>query len=156
LISFSHGLKKLDDYVSFPEHLDLKPFLAPKKEDYGLGKKKKGVVKGKEKCMYRLYAVVVHIGNMLGGHYIAYAALPSVSSSTTGSGAAPGSSNPAPPEEVDPTNAKSESTEEHSKSTAKSASDERQWAFISDTVVRLTTLEEVLRAKAYICMYERC
>jgi ubiquitin carboxyl-terminal hydrolase 16/45 len=67
LISFSHGLKKLDDYVSFPEYLDLKPFLAPKKEDYGLGKKKKkGVVKGKgEKCMYRLYAVVVHIGNMV-------------------------------------------------------------------------------------------
>jgi ubiquitin carboxyl-terminal hydrolase 16/45 len=67
LISFSHGLKKLDDYVSFPEYLDLKPFLAPKKEDYGLGKKKKkGVAKGKvEKCIYRLYAVVVHIGNMV-------------------------------------------------------------------------------------------
>lgn len=79
----------------------------------------------------------------LGGHYIAYTALPSVSSS-----------NLTPPE--DPTNAKSESTEEHSKPTAKPASDERQWAFISDTVVRLTTLEEVLRAKAYICMYERC
>lgn len=31
----------------------------------------------------------------------------------------------------------------------------RQWAYISDTVVRLTTLEEVLKAKAYICMYER-
>lgn len=31
----------------------------------------------------------------------------------------------------------------------------RQWAFISDTVVRLTTLEEALKAKAYICMYER-
>jgi hypothetical protein len=31
---------------------------------------------------------------------------------------------------------------------------ERQWAYISDTTVRLTTLE-VLRAKAYICMYER-
>lgn len=75
--------------------------------------------------------------------------MPSVSSSTTGSGAAP-------PEEVDPTNAKSEFTEGHSKSTAKPASDERQWAFISDTVVRLTTLEEVLRAKAYVCMYERC
>ena len=71
LISFSHGLKKLDDYVSFPEYLDLKPFLAPKKEDYGLGKKKKkGAVKGKvEKCIYRLYAVVVHIGNMVGSSF---------------------------------------------------------------------------------------
>ena len=71
LISFSHGLKKLDDYVSFPEYLDLKPFLAPKKEDYGLGKKKKkGVVKGKaEKYIYRLYAVVVHIGNMVSSSF---------------------------------------------------------------------------------------
>jgi len=31
----------------------------------------------------------------------------------------------------------------------------RQWAYISDTVVRLTTLEEVLKSKAYMCLYER-
>lgn len=69
LISFSHGLKKLDDYVSFPEYLNLMPFLAPKKEDYGLGRKKRrksvGSKTKEEKCMYRLYAVVVHIGNMV-------------------------------------------------------------------------------------------
>ena len=75
-LSFSHGFKKLDDYVTFPEYLDLTPFLAPKKEDYGLGKKGKGKWgteeedkekrrKAKERCMYRLYAVVVHIGNMV-------------------------------------------------------------------------------------------
>ena len=71
-ISFSHGFKKLEDYVSFPEYLDLTPFLAPRKEDYGLGKKKESKdkesrkVKAKEeRCMYRLYAVVVHIGNMV-------------------------------------------------------------------------------------------
>lgn len=69
-------------------------------------------------------------------------------------GTSPGSSDSTPPE--DPLNTMSESAEGHSKPTAKPASDERQWAFISDTVVRLTTLEEVLRAKAYICMYERC
>jgi len=78
MLSFSNGFKKLDDYVSFPEYLDLSPFLAPRKEDYGLGKKskkekgkEKGVHKTKaspreERCMYRLYAVVVHIGNMVG------------------------------------------------------------------------------------------
>jgi len=72
LISFSHGLKKLEDYVSFPEYLDLSPFLAPRKEDYGLGKKKgskdkesRKVKAKEERCMYRLYAVVVHIGNMV-------------------------------------------------------------------------------------------
>jgi ubiquitin C-terminal hydrolase len=74
LISFSHGFKKLDDYVTFPEYLDLTPFLAPRKEDYGLGKRRKDRAdgekggkrgKGEERCMYRLYAVVVHIGNMV-------------------------------------------------------------------------------------------
>ena len=71
LISFSHGLKKLDDYVSFPEYLNLTPFLAPKKEDYGLGKKKKkrAVKATEEKCRYRLYAVVVHIGNMVSSSF---------------------------------------------------------------------------------------
>jgi len=71
LLSFSHGFKKLDDYVTFPEYLDLTPYLAPKKEDFGLGKKANLKMPGKhrakdsDKCMYRLYAVVVHIGNMV-------------------------------------------------------------------------------------------
>jgi hypothetical protein len=73
-LSFSHGFKKLDDYITFPEYLDLTPFLAPRKEDYGLGKKskkdkekrkEKGKGKEEERCLYRLYAVVVHIGNMV-------------------------------------------------------------------------------------------
>jgi hypothetical protein len=44
---------------------------------------------------------------------------------------------------------------QESKAGAEGAKPERQWAYISDTIVRLTTLEEVLKAKAYICMYER-
>jgi len=31
----------------------------------------------------------------------------------------------------------------------------REWTYISDTVVRLTTLDEVLKSKAYMCLYER-
>ncbi|KAG7097638.1 hypothetical protein E1B28_004970 [Marasmius oreades] len=133
MMSFSSGFKKLDDYVAFPESLDLTPFLAPKKEDFGLGKKGSGESKkdsikekrkDKEQCMYRLYAVVVHIGNMLGGHYIAYTALPE---QDVYGGVQEWKTNSAP----------------------------RQWAYISDTNVRLTTLEEVLKAKAYICFYER-
>ncbi len=86
-MSFSTGFKKLDEFVAFPEYLDLTPFLAPKREDFGLsgkkGHKEKKEKKGKdkeksangsgkvkeEKCMYRLYAVVVHIGNMVGFSY---------------------------------------------------------------------------------------
>ncbi|KII91330.1 hypothetical protein PLICRDRAFT_89654 [Plicaturopsis crispa FD-325 SS-3] len=135
MISFAppSGFKKLDDYISFPEDLDLAPFLAPKKEDFGLRKKRKGEEskRADERCMYRLYAVIVHIGNMLGGHYIAYAALPTPPAS------------PATPEQ-------SPKPDDTVPSTAT-----RQWAYISDTVVRLATLDEVLKAKAYICMYER-
>ncbi|KAF9523266.1 hypothetical protein CPB83DRAFT_863137 [Crepidotus variabilis] len=165
MMSFSHGFKKLDDYVSFPEHLDLSPFLAPRKEDYGLGKKgrsRKAKDKIREKispkeepCMYRLYAVVVHIGNMLGGHYVAYTALPTKPplhhSSSAGTSAA------------DPASASSTTnTPSSEKPTSTTSAPEpeppvaREWAYISDTTVRLTSLEEVLNSKAYLCMYERC
>ncbi|KAG7446980.1 cysteine proteinase [Guyanagaster necrorhizus] len=129
MISFSNGFKKLDDYVTFPEILDLTPFLAPKKEDF-YDRGFKSHTKEMERCLYRLYAVVVHIGNMLGGHYIAYTALP----------------NSSPGEDSLKTPTSADSTPQRS---------HRQWAYISDTIVRLTTLEEVLKAKAYICMYER-
>jgi hypothetical protein len=166
VISFSHGFKKLDDYVAFPEYLDLGPFLTPRKEDFGL-RKKKPVKGGKvddsrgaapDPCKYRLYAVVVHIGNIvrkflscsreshlyhnlqLGGHYIAYVALPPppTPSSSPDAASAPKPSGANNPNSDDP-----------------KPTPGRQWAYVSDTVVRLTTLEEVLKAKAYICMYER-
>ncbi|KAK0192101.1 hypothetical protein F5146DRAFT_1135848 [Armillaria mellea] len=129
MISFSNGFKKLDDYVSFPEVLDLTPFLAPKREDF-FDQESKPHTKEVERCLYRLYAVVVHIGSMLGGHYVAYTALPN--------------SSPGEDSLKTPTSANANPQKPH-----------RQWAYISDTIVRLTTLEEVLKAKAYICMYER-
>jgi hypothetical protein len=73
-MAFSSGLKKLDDFVAFPEYLDIAPFLAPKKDDFGLGPNKSGhhhshhyhrQRQKDERCVYRLYAVVVHIGNMV-------------------------------------------------------------------------------------------
>ena len=48
-MSFSTGFKKLDEFVAFPEYLDLTPFLAPKREDFGLvGKKGHKGKKGKK------------------------------------------------------------------------------------------------------------
>ncbi|KAI0711474.1 hypothetical protein C8Q76DRAFT_677839 [Earliella scabrosa] len=158
-VSLSGGFKKLDEFVAFPEYLDLAPFLAPKREDFThekVEKEKEREKKGKhtqERCMYRLYAVVVHIGNMLGGHYIAYTALPPSTPSRTSeplnSESEKAASSPTPPPP-----ARADSRTSHS-SSADSERPPRQWAYISDTVVRLTTLEEVLKAKAYICMYER-
>ncbi|GJJ10549.1 hypothetical protein Clacol_004776 [Clathrus columnatus] len=140
------NLKKLDDYVSFPEHLNIQPFLAPRKEDYGLGRgemegkvAKKGTRIEDKPCVYRLYAVVVHIGNMLGGHYVAYTALP-----------------PSDTLPLDTGKDKSK-TMESGKGHQHSGSQhsQRQWCYISDTEVKLVTLDEVLKAKAYLCMYER-
>ena len=67
VLSFSSGFKKLEDFVAFPELLDIGPFIAPRKEDFGLGKgsRLKAPYKRVGRCMYRLYAVVVHIGNMV-------------------------------------------------------------------------------------------
>ena len=67
VVSFSTGFKKLDDYISFPEYLDVAPYLAPRREDYF--DSKVAVTRGRARrpapCMYRLYTVVVHIGNMV-------------------------------------------------------------------------------------------
>lgn len=91
---FAGGAKKLEDFISFPEFLDLRPFLAPRKEKYGLNERgrtsrqhldpRRGLgakqgrhphhhwswSDGKEDeeppVIYRLYAVVVHIGSMVG------------------------------------------------------------------------------------------
>lgn len=127
--SFASGFKKLDDYISFPEYLDLAPYLAPKREDYFVTKVAVGRGRAKRMghCMYRLYAVVVHIGNMLGGHYVAYAALP-------------------------PSTSQSGHPDKERQSSDRTP---RDWAYISDTVVRLVSFEEVMKTKAYICMYER-
>ncbi|KAH0834842.1 hypothetical protein J3R83DRAFT_10462 [Lanmaoa asiatica] len=67
VVSFSTGFKKLDDYISFPEYLDLAPYLAPRREDYFESKVAvtRGRVRRPAPCMYRLYAVMVHIGNMV-------------------------------------------------------------------------------------------
>ncbi|OCF36581.1 hypothetical protein I316_01832 [Kwoniella heveanensis BCC8398] len=103
-----YDLKKIDDFVSFPELLDLAPFLAPNRRDYKVQQTSNGPratymewanpeqgPSELEPVMYRLYAVVVHLGTMIGGHYISYClvdpekmfgARPSIDSSNGGEG----------------------------------------------------------------------
>jgi len=75
MLSFSNGFKKLDDFISFPEYLDMAPFLAPKKEEFkksgkwGMKRKSKRGEGEDGRCLYRLYAVVVHIGNMVSVYF---------------------------------------------------------------------------------------
>jgi len=130
----------------------LSAYLAPRPEDFGVRKRnskhrlRNDSNEREVSSVYRLVSVVVHIGNMLGGHYIAYTALPEGLSSeeelpqmkaTPFGQPSPISAPPSATKEPVPSNP------------------ERKWCYISDTVVRLASLEEVLRSKAYICMYER-
>jgi len=169
--SYFSNLKKLDDNVAFPEYLDLTPFLLPKKEEFGLGKSTKQhdhdakLPLKAEKCMYRLFAVVVHIGNMLGGHYIAYTALPDSSLVPNNPRTTPINGTPTttpsdesstPQQTSRPSNSRTNSFQTSADPKTKPPqSSSRKWCYISDTIVKLTTLEEVMKSKAYICMYER-
>ena len=111
----------------------------------------------------------------LGGHYIAYTALPetavvdadlprstvadeSESQASTAAGSAPtekssgDSTTLALPR---PQASRTTSFEASADPKQKASTSTRKWCYISDTVVKLTTLEEVMKSKAYICMYER-
>ncbi|EED84907.1 predicted protein [Postia placenta Mad-698-R] len=139
-VTFTGGVKKLDEFVSFPEYLDVAPYLAPRREDFGLDDK---ATRAEAKEAGKDARFVVHIGNMLGGHYVAYTALPP-SHPLAGSSKPGGSSGSDTPSAHKP-------SIEIAEGVVKPPKPHRQWAYISDTVVRLTTLEEVLKAKAYIC-----
>ena len=85
---FAGTAKKLENYIPFPEVLDIRPFLAPRKEKYGLDKRGRtprlrveseslksnyhphnrpfdGAEEEDPPVRYQLCAVVVHIGNMV-------------------------------------------------------------------------------------------
>ena len=56
---------KLTDWISFPEQLDLAPFVAAKNavttsSEHGLSD-----------TLYDLYAILIHTGAATGGHYVA-------------------------------------------------------------------------------------
>jgi len=157
---FAGSAKKIDDFISFPEYLDLRPFLAPKKERYGLNQRGRtphdgsaqrkkhhhrlfiGKDEEEPPTWYRLYAVVVHIGSMIGGHYIAYTALSPKSATLTPMSTSPGETG-------------STSTSNTPKRPSDSSPPPRQWCYISDTTVRPAAADEVFRSKAYLLFYEK-
>lgn len=95
-------------------------------------------------CALFLHSSVTNLHHFqLGGHYVAYTALPSLAPIDPSSEKSLGSVTVHPDQ---PSVSKPGNLDQKA---------HRKWAYISDTVVRLATLDEVLKAKAYICMYER-
>ncbi|WVR05167.1 hypothetical protein IAU60_002179 [Kwoniella sp. DSM 27419] len=181
-----YDLKKIDDPVSFPETLDLAPFLAPNRRDYKVRETPEGPRAAYmewpnpdqgpshlDPVMYKLYAVVVHLGTMIGGHYIAYCLVDpekmfgnkarndsGVSEMATPMFDAVDKSSVTGPQGVAQARAHHEAEERPHEPAAKVADakvkeDRRVWCFCSDTSIRLASLEEVLSQKAYLCFYER-
>ncbi|WVF72229.1 hypothetical protein IAT40_007041 [Kwoniella sp. CBS 6097] len=178
-----YDLKKIDDFVSFPETVDLAPFLAPNRKDYKVHQTSNGPRAAYmewanpeqgpselEPVMYRLYAVVVHLGTMIGGHYISYCLVdpqkmfgsrPSIDS-TNGSGEGE-SKTPVFDAQGKTTQTThnnnnvgaSDASVRSGQSAGKKDKDRRVWCFCSDTAIRVASLEEVLSQKAYLCFYEK-
>ncbi|WRT67214.1 uncharacterized protein IL334_004180 [Kwoniella shivajii] len=188
-----YDLKKIDDFVSFPENLDLAPFLAPNRQDYKVHQTTNGPKatymdwpnpeQGPElePVMYRLYAVVVHLGTMIGGHYIAYCLVdpermfgdnPNPNSTTDEDqvNEAESKTPTVEPHDQDHQNSRIRASNSSVKSSQSGLSgmsgldnnnsnkhqkDRRVWCFCSDTSIRLASIEEVLSQKAYLCFYEK-
>ncbi|KAK4701629.1 hypothetical protein P7C70_g4601, partial [Phenoliferia sp. Uapishka_3] len=133
------NLKKRDDDLTFPQELDLTPFLTPaEKPPRSSGRPGRTPRRPSApatpaatlipSAKYRLYAVVVHIGTLAGGHYVNY-----VLSNRYGDRAAPG-------EDAEPKEGEDKESE----------GQERKWFYCSDDEIRVCSVEEVLRSKAYM------
>ncbi|KAL8287010.1 hypothetical protein RQP46_004016 [Phenoliferia psychrophenolica] len=147
------NLKKRDDDLSFPQELDLSPFLTPPEKpprpakpgrNRAAAASTSSQLKGPHPVVpsarYRLYAVVVHIGTLVGGHYVNYVLSDRYGDPRRAEPAVPEDGEaPAPPPPVE----------------KDGAAHHRKWFYCSDDEVRVCSVEEVLRSKAYMLFYER-
>jgi ubiquitin C-terminal hydrolase len=150
---WSVSMKKIDDFVAFDEELDVGDFVVPpeieKKNENGINNghiidddnNTHSLLKqNKKHTKYRLYGVVVHLGSLYNGHYIAY-----VLSRNIREGDHYGFSFSSD------TLKKVDRIERQKHKTGS----ERQWIYCSDSSVRAANVEEVLKSGAYLLFYER-
>lgn len=156
------SLKKRDDLLSFSLRLDLYDFLAPvgkgsqqsssstsdrgrgRAESVGKGvdEKKEKDEEGKEKkesAIYELYSVICHSGSLKEGHYISYI-LSDMFSEKIKRGLS--ISEEEKKVVIDLEKEQEENEEGEDKP--------RMWLYSSDTEVRMSSVEEVLKSKAYM------
>lgn len=140
--------------MSFPDTLDLSPFMAPNRNDFKVVPTPQGLRApyqdwpSPEQCPdrtpmpYTLYAVVVHLGTMVGGHYIAYVLVdPERLFSPPGDGGFA--------EYMEKLTLDAEEREAGEPRVRDK--DRRVWCYASDTEIRLASVQEVMAARAYLC-----
>ncbi|CAI5710372.1 unnamed protein product [Peronospora destructor] len=128
--------RKITQHIVFDEKLDMTPYVSETLRQGGGDARKYSL------C-YELIAVVVHIGNKRSGHYVAYvsrsrrrealsAARAHSRLASNGGGAAPVVTTP-----------------------RNKADSPRTWYYVSDTVVKRVSFEQVLQCEAYMLFYQR-
>ncbi|KAG3005356.1 hypothetical protein PC121_g16413 [Phytophthora cactorum] len=126
--------RKITQHISFAEKLDMTPYVSETLRQGG------GDAKNHSLC-YELIAVVVHMGNKRSGHYVAY-----VSRSRRR-------------EALLLARARSRlaSEEGAAEVTTPRSGDgpSRTWYYVSDTVVKRVSFEQVLQCEAYMLFYQR-
>ncbi|KAM0746913.1 cysteine proteinase [Meredithblackwellia eburnea MCA 4105] len=161
------NLKKRDDDLTFPLELDLTPFLTPAEKPPRSTSASAKVSSSEQRrarsrtigsssavsssspsrpmppASYRLYAVVVHIGSLAGGHYVNYV----LSNRYTEKGGKPA---------LIKEEAEGEKEKEKEKTkTGIPENQPRRWFYCSDDEVRVCSVDEVMRSKAYMLFYEK-
>lgn len=142
--------KKIRGHVEFPKILDLAPFCAKSGERFS---------PNQEHIIYSLYGVVVHSGDLGGGHYIAYVRsrrrIGSLSEKFMKLGMKPvklsdlDDENNVARQQLPDINL--DTAEKH----IKTLEDDSQWYYCSDSHVRPVDYSEVKQTEAYILFYER-
>ncbi|CAI2173263.1 9133_t:CDS:2, partial [Funneliformis geosporum] len=144
--SISSSMRKIDDFVAFDEEIDVGDFVIPPEieEENGINNEhiiensNDGSVSSNQSnprkfgTKYRLYGVVVHLGSLYNGHYIAYVLSRNIIS-----------------DDEQPGVSYNDKVKNHI------TDDQRQWIYCSDSSVRPVSIDEVLNSGAYLLFYER-
>lgn len=121
-------LNKLDTAVKFEFELDLSPFMAENAPTSSSSSNEGQATQQQQQLMYDLVGLVVHMGTMRGGHYVAYVKRVHGAEGSAEAGAAGSSTG---------------------------SQGRVQWYYISDTSVRAVGVAEVAAAQAYMLLYVR-
>ncbi|CAG8574886.1 2520_t:CDS:10, partial [Racocetra persica] len=131
---FSVSTRKIDDFVGFEEEIDVQDFIVPPEseemEDEDDESGSESLAESRI-TKYRLYGVVVHLGSLFNGHYIAYVLSRNIVPMREQYGGFPYLSD--------------DGYKEVEKITETVGEGQRQWIYCSDSSVRAVNVEEVLK-----------
>ncbi|GLE03988.1 hypothetical protein PINS_up012899 [Pythium insidiosum] len=129
-------VKKITQHIQFDAMLDMAPFV---RSDAG-------------PTLFELVAVVVHKGNKRAGHYVAYVSRQRRSGVRVHESRAEATG----PETLDKRESEERGTSLMPRSTLLGLEDpDRDWFYVSDSLVQPVGLDQVLKCEAYMLFYQQ-